>query len=293
MILRLKQRQIVFPRRPLVMGIVNLNDDSFAGDGTLDLNEAIHHARRLVIEGADLIDVGGESARTNRPEITEQEEIDRVAPFIVRFQECYQGLSPIDEAQVFPPLLSLNTWRSPVVRTLLSLGGDLLNDMSALLSDDNARIATRHGVALLIMHSVGLPKQKHTDVRYADIMQTLEQFFEEKLASAEKAGVDREAIVIDPGLDFAKQRDDNLTVLRELQRLARFERPILLPVSRKTVIGEVLELPDPRDRDPGTVACIVAGMRAYASIFRVHNVRAASLVVRTVWNILGEAACRV
>jgi dihydropteroate synthase len=288
MILRAKQTQIAFPRRPLVMGIVNLNDDSFSGDGTLDVNEAIRHARRLVSEGADLIDVGGESARTNRPEISEQEEIDRVAPFIVRFHECYQGLNPIDEAQVSPPLLSVNTWRSRVANMLLDLGGDFLNDMSALSTDETARVAVRHGVGLLIMHSVGLPKQKHTDVQHTDIMQTLEQFFGDKLAMVEKAGLAREAIVIDPGLDFAKQRDDNLLILRELRRLAQFERPILLPVSRKTVIGEVLGLSDAKDRDAGTIACIVAGMRGKASIFRVHNVRAASLAVRTVWKILGD-----
>jgi dihydropteroate synthase len=287
MILRAKQRQIVFPRRPLVMGIVNLNDDSFSDDGTLDVNEAIRRARKLVSEGADIIDVGGESARTNRREITEQQEIDRVAPFIVRFQECYEGLLPIDDEQLFPPLLSLNTWRSPVANTLLGLGGDLLNDMSGLLTDDNARIAARHHTALLIMHSVGLPKQKHTDVQYADIMRTLERFFEDKVKSAEQVGLAREAVLIDPGIDFAKQRNDNLTILRELSRLSRFNRPVLLPVSRKTVIGEVLDLPSPDDRDPGTIACIVAGIRANASIFRVHNVRATSLAIRTAWKILG------
>ncbi len=287
MILRAKQRQIVFPRRPLVMGIVNLNDDSFTDDGTLDVNEAIHRARKLVSEGADIIDVGGESARTNRREITEQQEIDRVAPFIVRFQECYEGLLPFDGAQVFPPLLSVNTWRSPVANTLLSLGGDLLNDMSALSTGENARIAARHHTALLIMHSVGLPKQKHTDVQYADIMRTLERFFEDKLNLAEQVGLAREAVLIDPGIDFAKQRNDNLTILRELSRLSPFNRPVLLPVSRKTVIGEVLGLPNPEDRDPGTIACVVAGIRAHASIFRVHNVRAISLVIRTAWKILG------
>jgi dihydropteroate synthase len=285
-ILRAKQRQIAFPRRPLVMGIVNLNDDSFSGDGTLDLCEAIRYARKLISEGADIVDVGGESARTNRAEITVQREVDRAAPFIVQFQECWEGLTPIDAIQIFPPLLSINTWRSPVASTLLSLGGDLLNDMSALATDENARIAALHHTALLIMHSIGLPKQKHTDVQYAEIMRTLEQFFEDKLAVAEKAGLTRESIVIDPGLDFAKQRDDNLTILRELWRLTRFDRPILLPVSRKTMIGEVLGLPDPTDRDPGTIACVVAGLRANASIFRVHNVRATSLAVRMVWKIL-------
>jgi dihydropteroate synthase len=288
MTLRLKQRQILFPRRPLLMGIVNLNDDSFSGDGTLDVDEAIHHAQKLVGEGADIIDVGGESARTNRSAVTEQQEIDRVAPFILRFRECYCDLSPIDQEHIFPPLLSVNTWRSPVADTLLNLGGDLLNDLSALPTDENARIAANHRVALLIMHSIGLPKEKHTHVQYPDIMDTLERFFSEKIELAERAGLNRDSIVIDPGIDFAKQPDDNLRIMRELDRLARFERPILLAVSRKTVIGEVLQLPDPKDRDAGTIACVVTGICAGVSIFRVHNVRAAALTVRTVWKILGE-----
>lgn len=288
MILRLKKLSIIFPRRPLVMGIVNLTEDSFSGDGTLDVDVAIGYARHLIAEGADLVDVGGESARTNRQEISEQQEIDRVAPFINRFQECYCNLQPLDSVQVFPPLLSLNTWRPQVAGTLLKLGGDLLNDMSALSTDENARIAAAHSAALLIMHSVGLPKQKHTDVQYADVMDALERFFAEKIELAERAGLSREAVIIDPGLDFAKQRQDNLRILRELHRLGQFERPILLPVSRKNVIGEILKLPEPEDRDPGTIACIVAGMRAKASIFRVHNVRAASLAIRTAWRILDK-----
>jgi dihydropteroate synthase len=290
MILRLRQRQIVFPRRPLLMGIVNLSDDSFSGDGTLDVIEAIHRAQELVTEGADIIDVGGESARTDRAAISEQQEMDRVAPFISRFHECHGDVSPIDEEQIFPPLLSVNTWRWRVADTLLSLGGDLLNDMSALGTDENARIAATHRAGLLIMHSVGLPKEKHTDVQYPDIMQTLERFFTEKIELAKRAGLDQESVVLDPGLDFAKQREDNLRILRELNRLTQFERPILLPASRKTVIGEVLQLPDPKDRDAGSIACIVAGMCGKASIFRVHNVRAASLAVRTVWALQAPAA---
>jgi dihydropteroate synthase len=133
------------------------------------------------------------------------------------------------------------------------------------------------------MHSVGSPKQKNTDKYYADIFQTLETFFGKKIAQAEAVGVPREAIVLDPGIDFAKQKSDNLRIYRNLDRLHRFERPILLPVSRKTVIGEVLALPDPNERDAGTVACIVAGIRRGANIFRVHNVHAASQAVRTMW----------
>jgi dihydropteroate synthase len=119
-------------------------------------------------------------------------------------------------------------------------------------------------------------------------METLDDFFETKIAEAIKAGLSREAIILDPGIDFAKQRADNLRIFRELSRLTQFERPILLPVSRKTVIGQVLGLPEPKDRDAGTMACVVAGIQQGANIFRVHNVNAASLTVRTICSVLGR-----
>ena len=276
----------MFPRRPLVMGIVNITDDSFSGDGSLLIERAIEAAQRHVTAGADMIDVGGESARTNRPEISELEESARILPFLHRFSECHEGKKPVDEIQIFPPLLSINTWRARVADATLRVGGHLLNDMSAFQMSENARIAARYGAGLLIMHSVGLPKKRHTDVRYADVLRTLESFFDQKINEAIAAGVAREAIVLDPGIDFAKQKTDNLRLYRELKFLTRFERPILLPVSRKTVIGEVLEIADPADRDAGTIACVVAGTVRGASIFRVHNVRAAAQALRVIYPIV-------
>lgn len=290
MLLRTLRHQIRFPRRPLVMGIVNINDDSFSGDGSLDVDRAIAQARALIKAGADIIDVGGESARTNRGPIPVADEISRLRPFVTRFAECHERIKPVDKEQVFPPMLSLNTWRPPVVRALVPLGVDILNDLGALASDENAAAAAEFGAALVIMHSVGQPKVPHLDVQYPDIMQTLTDFFACKIAEAGKAGVLREAIILDPGIDFAKQRADNLRIFRDLNQLTGFERPILLPVSRKTVIGEVLNLAEPKDRDPGTIACVVAGMRTGASIFRVHNVNAASLAVRTIWSVLEGAS---
>jgi dihydropteroate synthase len=125
------------------------------------------------------------------------------------------------------------------------------------------------------MHSVGEPKVPHLSQQWADVMGDIERFFEEKLALAQAAGLDRDALILDPGIDFAKQREDNLTVFRELGRLQRFGRPVLVPVSRKSVIGEVLDLPDPARRDAGTIACISAAMVRGAQIFRVHQVEAA------------------
>jgi dihydropteroate synthase len=286
MLLRTLRHQVLFPRRPLVMGIVNINDDSFSGDGSLDVAQAIAQTRAFIGAGADIIDVGAESARTNRAPISVAEEISRLTPFVTRFAECHTTVTPVDEEQVFPPMLSLNTWRPAVLRALLPLGIDIVNDIGALASVENAAAAAEFGGALVIMHSVGEPKVPHLHVQYADIMGTLDSFFETKIAEATEAGLSREAIILDPGIDFAKQRPDNLRIFRDLGRLTRFERPILLPVSRKTVIGEVLNLPNPKDRDPGTIACVVAGIQQGASIFRVHNVNATSLAVRTIWAVL-------
>jgi dihydropteroate synthase len=286
MILRTRGRAVAFPRRPLVMGILNLNDDSFSGDGSLDLDWAFDRTRQLVAEGADIIDVGAESARTNRAAIPESAEILRLAPYLGRFAETVAETVPADPEQLHPPLLSVNTWRPTVARAALAVAGDLLNDMGGLPSPENAEICAAAGAALLIMHTVGEPKVPHTHVAWRDIVAEMHDFFVERIATAEAAGLPREALVLDPGLDFAKQCDDNLRVCRDLAALADLDRPILLPISRKSVIGDVLGLPDPRDRDAGTIACLVAGFTRGAAIFRVHNVRAAHQAVRTLQAVL-------
>ncbi|HEY8899839.1 MAG TPA: dihydropteroate synthase [Chthoniobacterales bacterium] len=286
MILRTRGRAVAFPRRPLVMGILNLNDDSFSGDGSLDLDWAFDRTRQLVAEGADIIDVGAESARTNRAAIPESAEILRLAPYLGRFTETVAETVPADPEQLHPPLLSVNTWRPTVARAALAVAGDLLNDMGGLPSPENAEICAAAGAALLIMHTVGEPKVPHTHVAWRDIVAEMHDFFVERIATAEAAGLPREALVLDPGLDFAKQCDDNLRVCRDLAALADLDRPILLPISRKSVIGDVLGLPDPRDRDAGTIACLVAGFTRGAAIFRVHNVRAAHQAVRTLQAVL-------
>ncbi len=263
------------------MGIVNVNDDSFSGDGTLDFETAIQLARNQVAAGADVIDVGAESARTNRAAVPVAEEMRRFSGFFERWEEVWHDLQPRDPSQIWPPILSANTWRSEVIAGVLKSGiVELVNDMSALPTDLNARLCAEHGSALLIMHSVGEPKIPHFQQQWPDVMGEMERFFHDKLALAHAAGLPPEAVVLDPGIDFAKQSADNLTVYRELERLQQFGRPVLVPVSRKTVIGEVLELPEPSERDAGTVACISAAMARGAQMFRVHHVEAAWQVVK-------------
>jgi dihydropteroate synthase len=267
------------------MGIVNINDDSFCGDGTLDPTTALAQAEQQLKQGADIIDFGAESARTNRGPISIQEEIDRLIPVIAAFPSLVArlGRPRWDRDQLWPPLLSINTWRPEVIAAVLPHGGDLLNDISALPDAANARLCDQHGASLLIMHSIGQPKVPHTHVGYPDIIETLTAFFDEKIHLALQAGLAPEHLILDPGIDFAKQQADNLRIYRELDVLHRFNRPILLPVSRKTVIGQTLNQPDPLTRDPGTIACIAAGMRRGAQLFRVHNVSAAAAAVKTLW----------
>jgi dihydropteroate synthase len=282
--LALPGRTVSFPRRPLIMGIVNVNDDSFSGDGTLDIGAAIAVAQAHVLAGADIIDVGAESARTNRDAIPVDEEVRRLRGFFERWDQISRGLRPRDEIQLWPPVLSVNTWRPEVVESILGCGKiDLLNDIGALPDDRNARLCADHGTALLIMHSVGLPKVPHLDQRWDDIMGSMMAFFREKLAMAEAAGVPRDAWVVDPGLDFAKQCDDNLKVLRELPMLDQLGRPVLVPLSRKTFIGEVLGIPEPKDRDAGTIACMAACMPQgdAGRIMRVHHSDAAWQALKT------------
>ena len=274
--LRLPERLIEFPRRPLVMGIVNVNDDSFSGDGTLDFEIAVAQARSQVAAGADVIDVGAESARTNREAISETEEIRRFSGFLGRWDEVWNDMEPRDDEQIWPPILSVNTWRPGVVEGVLKSGKvELVNDMGALPDDRNAHHCAEHGAALLIMHSVGEPKIPHFQQQWPDVMRELERFFGEKMSLASTAGMSMDSIVLDPGIDFAKQREDNLIIYQKLECLRKFNCPVLVPVSRKTVIGEVLGLANPLDRDAGTIACISAAMSRGAEILRVHHVEAA------------------
>lgn len=260
--------------RPLIMGIVNINDDSFSGDGTLDVSEALDRASQMVIDGADIIDIGAESARTNRDAISCAEEIDRLLPFIEKWPDFIKSRDPDTE---IVPLLSVNSWRPEVVEAVLQTGKvDLINDIGGLPTPANAELCAKFDSSLLIMHTVGLPKVPHFSQEYENLWQEMENFFREKIELAKKSGLSEEKIILDPGIDFAKQRGDNLQVYRKIEKLHQFGLPILLPISRKTVIGDVLKIADPAARDAGTIACLARGIEAGAHIFRVHNVKAAA-----------------
>ena len=284
-ILQTRTQTITFPRRPLIMGILNITNDSLCNDGRIDQEWAANQAHLLTSAGADIIDVGAESARTNRLPISEKEELDRLIPFVSNFYRIVADSHPRDEQQLFPPLLSINTWRPNVARKILAYGGDILNDIGGLPTAANAYACFETGVALLIMHTVGEPKQNHSHLRHSNILETLEQFYSEKLVIAQSTGLSIESIILDPGIGFAKQPENDLKIFANLHQLAHFNRPLLMPISRKGVIEHILQLPDPTSRDAGTIACLTASVLRGAHILRVHNVNAAYLAVKTLFTI--------
>lgn len=273
------------------MGIVNVNDDSFSDDGSLDPAVCVRQAVAHAEAGADVIDVGAESARTNRSAIPETEEIARLSGFLAEWEGVRDTLRPRDPEQVWPPVLSINTWRPAVVAAVLERGVELINDMGGLPDARNARLAARFGAALLVMHTTAPPKVSRSEQRWDDVMGELERFFGEKLALARSAGMREDQLLIDPGIDFAKRGDDNLRIFRDLARLQRFGRPVLLPVSRKTVIGDVLKIADSSARDAGTIGCVAAGLRGGCQLFRMHNVEAGWEAIKVLWAVEQARKC--
>jgi len=271
-------QQVEFPRRPMVMGIVNVNDDSFSGDGSLIVEELIAQCVSQISAGADIVDLGAESARTNREAISEAEEVRRLHSVLEHWEQIVSMSTPRDEAQVYPPVVSINTWRPTVIREVLTgrygemIG--LVNDMSALAYPETLEIMRESEAAWLLMHSVGLPKQDHSSQRWDDIVEVVDGFFKDKVEQALAAGIPRERLVLDPGLDFAKPSEDSVRLIAEVERFKRFGCCLLLPLSRKNFIGEVLQEEEPQRRDAGTVACIPALMGLSGVMLRVHHVEA-------------------
>lgn len=283
---------IRFPRRPLIMGIVNVNDDSFSGDGSLEKDVIIEQCRDQITAGADIIDLGAESARTNREAISEEEEISRLLAILEHWGEVISPLSPIDSEQVFPPVISINTWRPKVISTLLksTFGAQIgiINDMSALAYPETLGVVRDSNASLLIMHSVGLPKQDHTHQEWLDVVSEMKEFFTEKVSIAMKAGIQKERLIVDPGLDFAKSSAESLQALRVIMDFAQYECPVLVPLSRKQFIGDVISEDAPSERDAGTVACLPWITSLPASIVRVHNVSAAWQSLKVLGSLSGN-----
>jgi dihydropteroate synthase len=258
--------------RPLVMGIVNANPDSFSDRVRLDTTaRQFDHAMALVADGADLIDVGGESGVTYTGVSAAEVEAGRVVPLIERL--AAEGV-----------LVSVDTWKPAVARAAIAAGAGILNDVSGLADPGLADVCAQTGAALVVMHTRAAPKQEHFADYGGRVVEDVEAFLRERLALAIGRGVPEERLIVDPGPDFAKTPAESAEVLRALGVLHALGRPILLPVSRKYLIGAITgRAPD--ERLAGTLAALAHGVAAGAAIVRVHDVAAAVDHLR-VWRVL-------
>jgi dihydropteroate synthase len=246
------------PGAPLVMGIVNIGHDSVADSRSLrTLPEQRDFALRQHEDGAHIIDIGAQSGRTDTPVISEQEEIERLVPLVSVLGD--EGI-----------VVSVDIWRSGVAEEAISAGASLINDVSGLADGAMADVCARTGAGLVVMHTRAAPKMVNFP-GYEDPMADVIEFLDERIEQAVAAGVDREQIVIDPGLDYAKIPQESIEVLRRLGELRRFDRPILLAVSRKYFIG-MLTGKGPEKRLAGTLAAVDFGVSTGTHIVRVHDV---------------------
>ena len=247
--------------RVYVMGIVNVTPDSFSGDGVPDPGAAVEQGLRMVAEGADLLDVGGESTRPGHTPVTAEEELARVLPVVSRLAR--EAAVPI----------SIDTWKLEVAERCVAAGASVLNDVWGLQrSPGLARLAAREGLGLVVMHN-----QDGTE--YVDLVPDVIASLGRSVMVAAEAGVPPERVIVDPGIGFGKTGAQNLVVLRRLEELRVLDRPLLVGTSRKSFIGRILDLPV-EDRVEGTAATVAASVLRGADIVRVHDVKAMTRVVR-------------
>ena len=248
--------------RVLVMGIVNVTPDSFHDGGRFFRHEdAIERGLRMVEDGADIVDIGGESTRPGARPISATEEMDRVLPVV----EAIRARSPVH--------ISIDTTKAGVAEEAIQLGAGIVNDVSALRSDERmAGLAAREKTFVVLMHMQGDPQTMQQEPTYADVVEEVHSFLAERIRAAVEAGITEERIFIDPGIGFGKTLDHNLALLRDLRRLAELGQPVLIGLSRKAFLGAILDAPS-EERIEGTIAANAAAILNGASIIRVHDAR--------------------
>lgn len=248
--------------RPLVMGILNVTPDSFSDGGRYqDPGAAAERAVRMIEEGADLVDVGGESTRPGAKPVPAEEEWRRVGPVL---EWLAAGSDPV--------VVSVDTTKGEVARRALDAGASIVNDVSGLRFDRSiGELAASTGAGLVVMHMRGDPSTMQADVAYDDLVGEVRDRLRESVEVAVQSGCDPEQVVVDPGIGFGKSAEGNLELLARLDRLLPLGRPILVGPSRKSFLGALLDLP-PEERVEGTLAACVVALTRGARIFRVHDV---------------------
>ena len=248
--------------RVLIMGILNITPDSFFDGGRYDtFKRAVERGLRLVDEGADVLDIGGESTRPGSQSVPTQQELDRVVPVI----EALHAKTDV--------ILSIDTTKAVVAREAIAAGATVVNDISALRFDpEMARIVAGSGAFVVLMHMLGTPDTMQVDPVYSDVIQEIWGFLEARLRAAMDAGIPQDRILLDPGVGFGKRLEHNLDILRNVWRFAELGPPILIGLSRKSFLGAILDASED-ERLSGTIAANAAAVLNGADALRVHDVK--------------------
>ena len=263
------------------MGVVNVTPGSFFNGGLyFEPARAIERALALAAEGADIIDIGGESSRPGSNPIPAKEEKKRILPVV----EVLKQKNDV--------LISVDTTKAEVAEAALAAGADIINDISAGRFDPRMLpVAARSGAGLILMHMKGTPRTMQIAPHYDDVLGEVKGFLKERLEAAEACGVPRENVVLDPGIGFGKKLEHNLVLLNNLDAFADLERPLLVGISRKAFIGKILKLEAP-DRLEGTIAAAVVSILHGASLIRVHDLQAVKRAVAVAEAIISQGAAR-
>jgi len=259
--IRCRKRTLILGKRTLLMGVLNVTPDSFSDDGFFfDKEKAIAHGLRMVEEGADIIDIGGESTRPGSKPLELEEELRRVIPVIESLAK-----------EVDVPI-SIDTYKSTVAQRAIEAGAEIINDISGLHFDPSlAQLAAKEDAPLVLMHIRGTPETMQKDVHYDSLFSEILQYLKDSIQRAESAGLDPRQIIIDPGIGFGKTVEDNLLIIKNLYEFRILGKPILLGTSRKTFIGKILNT-EVGDRLEGTLSSIAIGVLNGAHIIRSHDV---------------------
>lgn len=266
-------KTVTFGEKTLIMGILNVTPDSFSDGGDFsDVDKAMAHAKEMIAQGADMIDLGGESSRPGHTNITAEEELRRVIPVIKRL------------AAETDTIISLDTIRAEVAEAAIKSGAHIINDIWGLqLDPDMAKVAAKYQVPVIIMHN-------QAGTEYQEVMADMKEFFDRSIQIAHDAGLSDDLIILDPGVGFGKTPEQNIYVMGHLDEVKAFGYPVLLGTSRKSTLGRILDLP-PKERMEGTLATTVLGIAQGMDIVRVHDVKenyraakVADAIVRGNWN---------
>lgn len=259
--IRCRKKTLTLGKRTLLMGILNVTPDSFSDGGLFfDKEKAVAHGLRMAEEGADILDIGGESSRPGSKPLELEEELRRVIPVIEALTK-----------EVNLPI-SIDTYKSPVAQKAIEAGAEIINDISGLHFDQNlAKVAAKEGTPLILMHIRGTPETMQKDVHYESLFSEVLQYLKDSIQMAESSGVDPEQIIVDPGIGFGKTLQDNLLIIKNLYEFRVLGKPILLGTSRKSFIGKILNV-GTNERLEGTLSSIAIGVLNGAHIIRSHDV---------------------